>query len=165
MLLGRLPNLLTLDQKGRLVIPSRLRDAVWREGVPTEFHIGCLLDKCLYLHTEAQHTAFLAEFDSAVDDTAANRRLKTLVHSSFVPVTMDKAGRISIAAYLLEKAEVKKEVVVIGMNERVELWGRENHEALQVECDEEFRDSLEQALARAGRARRTRSEDGRAEDE
>ena len=167
MLLGRLPNVLSLDQKGRLVIPSRIRDA-WcgdgeQESETVEFHLGCLLDRCLYLHTKEQHQAFLDDFDSAVDDTAANRRLKTLVHSSFVPVTMDKAGRVSIPAYLIEKAGISKEVVLIGMRERLELWGREHHEELERQCQDEFRTSLESALQRAGKRRR--NDDGEGDGE
>ncbi len=165
MLLGRLPNVLTLDQeKGRLVIPSRIRDAICgEEGGSVDLHIGCLLDRCLYLHTEDQHQAFLDDFDSAVDDTEANRRLKTLVHSSFVPVSMVKAGRVSIPAYLIEKAGIKKEVVVIGMRERLELWGREHHEELERQCQDEFKSSLESALERAGKRRISHGGDGPAE--
>lgn len=161
MLLGRLPNSLTIDQKGRLVIPSRIRDSVFRESQEDsiDFHIGCLLDKCLYLHTEEQHAAFLEAFDRAVDNTEANRRLKTLVNSSFVPVTTDKAGRISIPAFLLAKAGIKKEVVVVGMVERVELWGAELHQDLEAEHQVEFRASLEDALAKAGSFRRPQDAD------
>lgn len=164
MLLGRLPNVLSLDQKGRLVIPSRIRESLAAsEEDAVELQLGSLLDRCLYLHTAEQHEAFLDDFDSAVDDTAANRRLKTLVHSSFVPVAMDKAGRISIPAYLIEKAGITKEVVVVGMRERLELWAREHHEELERQCQDEFRDSLEAALARAGKRRRR--DDGVGEDD
>lgn len=165
MFLGRLPNVLTLDDKGRLVIPSRVRQA-WKaddDPEPSEFKLGCLLDKCMYLHTDRQHDAFMDAFEASVDDTEENRVLKTLVTNSFVPVSMDKTGRIGIPAYMKDKAGISKEVVLLGSRERIELWGRENLEALERERGEDFRTSLEAALKRAGRQRRRDDGEGAGE--
>ena len=156
MLLGRLPNNPSLDAKWRFTVPRCIREDVAEEGESASFHLGFLLDKCVYLHTEEQHEAFLSAFDEATDDTEENRTLKTLVHSCFVPVSTDKAGRVIIPADFREKAGIVKEVVVVGMKDRTELWGVETYNRLHKVNEEAFRSGLEGALKRVGEARRNR---------
>lgn len=160
MLLGRLPKNPALDEKGRLTIPSRIREAVGGEGESVELFLGHLLDKCLYLHTDEQHEAFLEAFEGAVDDTVQNRRLKSMLHAAFVPVQTDKAGRINIPAELLERAGIVKEVVVIGMRDRIELWGAEVFRGMSESSESEFREGLEAALARVAQRRRQQGGEG-----
>lgn len=158
-MLGRLSNTLTVDQKGRIVVPARLRDSVGAaEGEPIEFQVGCLTDSCLYLHTEEQHQAFLDQFERALGDTAADRKLKTILNSSFVLISTDKSNRVSIPSFLLKKAGIKKEVVMVGMRERVEIWDVDVHAALHEECHDEFEQSLEAALERVNEMNRRREE-------
>ena len=160
MLWGRLPNSLALDAKGRLVIPSRMREEIQKDGEKKreDLHLGFLLDRCLYLHTEEQHRAFLDSFRDVIDETKANRLLRTKVHSRFVPVNLDSAGRITIPASFIERAGIKKEVVVVCMMERIELWAKEVHDELEsaIETDDEFEASLEAVLEQAGRMKRDR---------
>ncbi|MCB9831913.1 MAG: hypothetical protein H6807_05510 [Planctomycetes bacterium] len=159
MLLGRLSNTLTVDQKGRIVVPSRLRESVGlADEEPADFQVGCLVDNCLYLHTEDQHQAFLDNFEQVLGETAQDRMLKTILNSSFVQVSTDKANRLSIPSFLLKKAGIKKEVVVVGMRERVEIWDAAVHAAMEAKHRSEFELRLEEALERAGKLNRRRDE-------
>ncbi|MEE9391099.1 MAG: hypothetical protein V3W41_01200 [Planctomycetota bacterium] len=156
MLLGRQPNNPLLDGKWRFTVPRCIREEVADEGEAASFHLGVLLDKCVYLHTEEQQEVFLSAFDEATDDTEKNRALKTMVHAAFVPVTTDKAGRVIIPADLRKKAGIIKEIVVVGMKDRTELWGVEVYDQLHEVNEEVFRVGLEEALQRVGEARRSR---------
>ncbi|MCA9321130.1 MAG: hypothetical protein KDB53_10360 [Planctomycetes bacterium] len=151
MLLGRLPNALTLDSKGRLVIPARMRDEIVRGDKSPDLHLGYLLDRCLYLHTEEMHAEFVDGFAGVVSETPVHRKLKTKMLSRFFPVGLDNAGRITIPASLIEWAGIQKEVVVVCMKERIELWAKEVHEELERADQEEFEESLEAALELASR--------------
>lgn len=148
MLRGRLPNSVALDAKGRLVVPKAIRNEVAdREGVAT-FHVGCLLEDCLYLHTEDQHLEFISALEDQLDNGEAGRRLKTQVHECFCPVTTDKTGRITIPDYLLKAAAITDRVSVVGMRERVELWPWQGPDPISSHRqDPSFRAGLESALA------------------
>ncbi len=148
MLQGRLPNPVALDAKGRLVVPKAIRNEVAdREGVAT-FHVGCLLEPCLYLHTEFQHTEFISALEAQLDNGEAGRRLKTQVHECFCPVTTDKTGRITIPDYLLKAAAITDRVSVVGMRERVELWQWKGPDPISAHRDNpDFRAGLESALS------------------
>lgn len=148
MLLGRLPNLVLVDKQHRLTVPGRVREEAVGDDDAAEFYVGCLSDPCLFLHNDEQHRAFLDAFQQVVGESKEERNLKTRVFSSFVPVKADKAGRISVPEYLLKKANIKKEIVVIGMQERTELWAHDNYETLVSENEEQFDESLEAALSR-----------------
>ena len=153
MLLGRLPNPVALDAKGRLVVPKQIREDVeTREGTAS-LHVGHLVDRCLHLHTDEQHEEFLAAFEAKLGNSRRDRALKTRVYSSFAPVSTDKAGRITIPAFLLERAGISDKVIFIGMRERVELWEASNFESLDDELDdEELNASLEDVLGGVGRS-------------
>jgi len=164
MLRGRLANPVTLDSNGRLVVPKAIREDVEDANGVSSFHVGCLLDKCLYLHTDEQHDAFLSAFEQELGDSEEDRELKTNVHSCFSPVQTDKAGRITIPQDLLGAAEINEKIVVVGMRERVELWGIENHAPLDaVRSDPVFRKQLEKVLGRT--TRRHKDEDGAGQQE
>ena len=166
MLLGRLSNTLAVDLKGRIVVPIRVRESAGgRESESLDFHVGCLSDKCLYLHTEDQHRNFLDIFENMVSNTQSDRMLKTLVSSSFVPVATDKGNRVTVPSFLLERAGIKpkEDVIVVGMRDRVEIWNKGIHAALMTEHEVDFSKSLEAAWERASQSDR-RQDDRGAED-
>ncbi|MEZ6196037.1 MAG: hypothetical protein R3F20_09985 [Planctomycetota bacterium] len=155
MLRARYPNNLSVDAKGRVTLPARIREELGiDEEQAVEFHVGVLLDPCIYLHTEEQHERFLEAFEYVVDDTQEGRMLKTMVHASFVPVTNDRTGRVNLPKDVLENAGITKEVVVVAMRERLELWSAEKFAEMSRANEAGFRQGLEAALGRVGEARR-----------
>jgi DNA-binding transcriptional regulator/RsmH inhibitor MraZ len=147
-----------LDAKGRLVVPKLIRDEVAdREGVAT-FHVGCLLEDCLYLHTEDQHLEFISALEDQLDNGEAGRRLKTQVHECFCPVTTDKTGRITVPDYLLKAAVITDRVSVVGMRERVELWPWKGVDPISDHRqNEDFRAGLELALGATSKGTSSRN--------
>jgi transcriptional regulator MraZ len=165
MLRARYPNDLSVDAKGRLQLPNRIREELGIEdGGTMEFHVGVLLDPCIYVHTEEQHERFLEAFEYVVDDTDHGRMLKTMVHARFAPVTNDRTGRINLSEKMRAEVGIEKEVVVVSMRDRLELWGAAKFAEMNEANELDFRKGLEAALGRVGDMRRaannTHSDDG-----
>jgi len=115
-----------IDEKNRLAIPARFR---------TELAAGVYLtkgvDRCLYLLTPDVWTA-LAERVRALPSMQADaRRLQRHFFSGAEYVVPDKLGRIIIPPSLREYAGLQGEIVVAGVNSRVELWDKAAWDAEQ----------------------------------
>ena len=144
MLQGRWPNPLTLDAKNRFALPSRVRDGLLEKDAK-ELMVGVLQEPCLYLHNEVQHHRFLDRTFRHLGETRESRKLKTYIISRFVPVNTDSQGRITIPQLLLERAGIKKEVVLLAQDSRIELWPTEELDRLEAEAQS---GSLDDALER-----------------
>ncbi len=154
MLLGRLSNTLTLDMKGRLAIPARVREGAGAPAAlpgqesthrPVDLYVGCPMEPCLYLHTEEQHEIYLDTIESVLGQTEGDRRLRSMLNGSFVLVTTDKSNRVTIPSFLLKMLGIKPkdEVVLIGSRERVEIWEAEAHQGLGTTFGDDFKKKLE----------------------
>ena len=124
----------SIDDKHRLVIPSSYRDSLG-----SSFIITRGLEKCLYIYTES-------EWQKIVDKLASlpftKKDARTFIRSFFSAAancTLDKQGRINITPNQALYAGLNKECVIIGANDRVEIWSKENWEEFNLE----FSDALE----------------------
>ncbi|MER1941553.1 MULTISPECIES: division/cell wall cluster transcriptional repressor MraZ [unclassified Castellaniella] len=116
---------LTLDAKGRMSIPARYRDALLSDEQ------GCLTltrhpDGCLMLYPRSTWEIKRAQISAL---TAAARPLQRFVLGSAQDVEMDSAGRILVSPELREAADLKREVMLLGLGSGFELWNREQWEA------------------------------------
>ncbi len=176
MLLGRLSNTLTVDQKGRITIPARVREGA---GVPAplpgespvhrpvDFYVGCPRGYCLYLHTEEQHEAYLDATESVVGVTEEERLAMSMFNAAFVLVTTDKSNRITIPSFLLEELGIKHkdEVMLIGSRQRVEIWEVETQKATAKKLAEKFQKVMQRADQRLSDQALERKKQGSEVDE
>jgi MraZ protein len=119
MLLGEHEH--TIDDKNRLTLPARFRDAMSDGVVVTRG-----MDGCLYAYPRSD---WLERFQSRLEEldplTNEGRRLQRHFFSGAAEAELDKQGRIMIPAALLRYANLERDVVVAGMNDRLEIWDRE----------------------------------------
>lgn len=108
----------TIDAKGRTIIPAK-----YREGLGDEFVVTRGLDGCLYLYP-AQAWQEFAEKLQNLPSTLQNRQIQRQFLSKAMEVSLDKQGRILVPAMHREMAGLEKDVVFVGMMNRVELWDR-----------------------------------------
>jgi len=114
----------TIDDKGRLNVPSKFRKALGEDGDST-FIItkGNEEDKCLdvYPHDvfEKKIVAKLNEFS---ESDATQRYYTSLKGANSHEAPLDKQGRITIPQKLLDYSRIKKEVLIVGAFNRIELW-------------------------------------------
>ena len=114
----------SLDRKGRLIIPSKFREAI-KEAYAEKLYITRGLDKCLFVFTEEEWKVQEAKFKSMPFTKAEHRKFNRIFFSGASDTAPDKQGRILLPAYLKDFASIKKEVVFIGVSNRIEIWSKE----------------------------------------
>ena len=134
----------TVDQKGRLAIPAKFREELAGGAVITRG-----LDKCLVIYPHDEWNA-LAEQVSRLPQTQPNARtLSRLLFSGAVDFTLDSQGRAILPQYLREYAAISSDVAVIGLHQRIEVWGLEAWNAVKFATEAEG-GSLAEQLADLG---------------
>ena len=121
MLIGEYQNL--IDAKNRCIIPAKFREDLGESCILTKG-----LDECLILYpmsTWKRQQKSLEELPMADKEARAFRRF---IYANAFECEIDKQGRILIPASLKESAGIEKELITIGMSDRVEIWGRESFE-------------------------------------
>lgn len=108
----------SLDAKGRLTIPSKLRDALGAEVV-----IGKSLERCGAIWTpdgfDAYSEAFLRDLHPLSEEA---RDLTAWFSGNSFDSELDKAGRAMVPAAILEHAGIERDVVVVGAHDHIQLW-------------------------------------------
>lgn len=129
----------SIDTKGRIIIPAR-----FRENLGESFVVTRGLDGCLFLYPDAEWQKFVEKLQS-LPSNQNTRRMQRQFLSKAMEVAIDKQGRILIPSLLREIASLEKEVVFVGMMNRIEVWDKqtlaeqdmqEDEEALEATLDE-----------------------------
>ena len=109
-----------IDDKNRLTFPARFRDAVAEGVVLTRGQEGCI---SVYPRDRWESaTAHITELDPLSRDA---RDLQRFVFAGAAVVEPDKQGRVVIPGHLLVHAGISKEVVLAGVQDRLEVWDRD----------------------------------------
>ena len=117
-----------LDTKGRLILPVRIR-----EELGSHFVITKGLDGCLYIFTPEAWKDFSDRLNKLPTSSAKARRLKRYFIGSSLDCDTDKQGRFLIPPVLRSFAGIDKEVTVLGVSDKIEIWSTEKYEAYQNE--------------------------------
>ncbi len=109
-----------MDQKGRVIIPARFRDELGSQFVATRG-----LDNCLFVYP-MQEWGILEEKLASLPITSKNARtFSRFFFSGATECELDKQGRMSIPANLRDFACLDKQIVIIGLSNRLELWAED----------------------------------------
>ena len=109
----------TIDAKGRLIIPSKFREVLGDEFVVTKG-----LDGCLFVYDNKEWSAFEEKLKSLPLTNKDARQFVRFFLAGATLAEVDKQGRILVPANLREFAELEKEVVLVGVASRVEIWSK-----------------------------------------
>lgn len=121
MLMGEYSH--ALDKKGRVIIPAR-----FREELGDSFIITRGLDNCLFLYPLREWALLENKFKALPLAKADARAFMRLFFSGASEVEVDRQGRILIPPPLREHAMLKKDVIIIGVSTRAEIWSKERWE-------------------------------------
>jgi len=110
-----------VDEKGRLIMPSRLRLCM-KDNYIDKFFITRGLEKCLFAFTEREWTQLEQKFKALPITQGNARAFGRILFSGAFLADCDKQGRINIPQHLLNYAGIEKEVVVVGVSTRIEIW-------------------------------------------
>ena len=118
MLIGEFEH--SLDEKGRLIMPSKLR-----EDMGDKFVITKGLDGCLFGFSQNEWTNFEEKLKTLPLTNKNARDFVRFFLSGAIECEIDKQGRFLIASNLREYATMEKEVVIIGVGTRIEIWNKD----------------------------------------
>lgn len=110
-----------IDDKGRLTIPSKFRDDLGEKFVITRG-----LENCLFAYSLEDFQKIVAELQKIPFTKKDARQFMRFFLSGATTVEFDKQGRINISSPLISYAELKKECIIIGTGDRLEIWSSNN---------------------------------------
>ena len=109
-----------IDEKGRLIIPSKFRNDLGEKFIITRG-----LDKCLFVYSEEEWNKLIAKLKTLPFTNKDARNFTRFFLSGATVCEFDRQGRINISSSLVNYANLTKECVIIGANDRLEIWSEE----------------------------------------
>ena len=122
-----------LDDRGRFILPAKIREKL--SG--TVYITKAPLEKCLNLYTEEEWESIsekMAALPGSIDTNVSKFTRK--LFSRALICELDKQGRIPLTPNLLEAAGLKKDIVLVGANSKLEIWDAEEWEKMNEEDDD-----------------------------
>jgi len=135
----------SIDRKGRLIMPAKFRESA-RAHFVEKFFVTRGLDKCLFMFSEEEWRLQEGKFKSISFTKQEARTFNRLYFSGAVEVIPDRQGRILLPQYLKDFAEIKKDVVVVGVSNRIEVWAHDKWEAFYRTSRQSFEEIAEKLI-------------------
>ena len=129
-----------IDAKGRLAIPSKLRDELG-----STFYLAMGVDACLAVYPQSTWDRFTEKFASL--PMSQSKKMRSLFANA-ARCELDSQGRIVIPQKLKKYAGIEKDVVIIGIHDRAEIWAAEKWAAEEEE--EMTPEKMAQCMAELG---------------
>lgn len=126
MLIGEYEH--SLDTKGRLIMPAKLR-----EDIGDKFIIAKGLDGCLFAFSIQEWNNFEQKLRTLPISSKDARAFSRFFFAGAMDCEIDKQGRFLISSNLRDFANLSKEVVIIGMDSRIEIWSKDKWKKLDEE--------------------------------
>ncbi len=135
----------TIDRKGRIVLPSKFRESA-KVGFVEKFYITRGLDKCLFMFAEDEWRTQEQKFKTMSFTKQESRKFNRLYFSGAVEIIPDGQGRILLPVYLKDFADIKRDVVIIGVSNRIEIWSKKLWEDFYASSKDSFEDIAEKLI-------------------
>lgn len=141
----------TLDAKNRVFVPKRFQSVLERDAYG---NLVAILtrgqDGCLALFSETGFRRTLERLDTAAISGRDQRNMQRMFFAHTHRVQLDASGRLLVPEKLKALAGIDREVAMIGVVERAEIWASDRWEAFEAENGNNF-DELDEVLAQSGR--------------
>lgn len=113
----------SIDEKGRLIIPSKFRSELGESFVVTRG-----LENCLFVYSLVEWEKIVNKLKQLPFTKKDARNFTRFFLSGATTLEFDKQGRINISSPLATYANLEKECVIVGVNDRLEIWAKESWE-------------------------------------
>ncbi len=123
-----------LDKKGRMFIPSKFREDLIK-GIIVSKGFG---EKCLFLFSREGWTKWQEKIMSLPLTKKNTQKFARWFFSSAVEETMDQQGRVKVPQNLIAYSSLKKEIVLVGVSDRAEIWSKEAWQDYYRQADGQF---------------------------
>lgn len=130
-----------IDNKGRLIVPSKLR-----EDLGDLFIITRGLDQCLFGYPLAEWSLIEEKLKGLPLTKKDARAFTRFFFSGATESEIDKQGRVNVPAPLLQYAKLEKECVILGVSNRIEIWSKQVWEDYFTESEQSFAEIAENMI-------------------
>ncbi len=135
----------TLDLKGRFNLPAKLRRAVSTEA-DEKFRIIRGFDSCLFIYPHDEWKKYEEKLRSLSTNKERNRRFLRMIAQYASEDQLDKQGRITIPMELLQLAKIKREVLILGVFDHIQLWDPKVYDEVMSRSDESYEELAEDIM-------------------
>ena len=122
-----------IDDKGRIIIPSKFREEIGMKFVVTRG-----LDGCLFVYSMDEWNKIVSKLQTLPFTKKDARTFMRFFLSGATVCEFDKQGRINLTNSLILYAGIQKECTIIGVNDRLEIWASEKLDAIMEENELNF---------------------------
>jgi MraZ protein len=138
---------ISLDAKGRLAIPAKVRDALLSECGGRIVVTAHTEERCLLVYPEQQWQQLLPQIESLPNINRKAAKMQRLLLGYATPMEVDAGhGRVLIPPTLREYAGLEKKLMLVGQGKKLELWSEEEW-AKYIAAEDEDEDLLPEVLA------------------
>ena len=130
-----------LDEKNRLLIPSRLRGQLGSKLFIMKGYEGSLA-----IYPEEGFQKYLKKLESLPFESKISRDIERISLSSVFELDVDRVNRIQIPTALINKYSISKDVVVVGVIDHIEVWSKAKWEQYLKDNEAEFESKSEELL-------------------
>lgn len=113
----------SIDDKGRLIIPSKFRNELGESFVITRG-----LENCLFVYSLVEWNKIVDKLKKLPFTKRDARNFSRFFLSGAIVCELDKQGRVNISSPLAEFAKLDKDCIIVGVNDRLEIWSKSNWE-------------------------------------
>lgn len=132
----------TLDDKDRFILPAKFREKI-KELKRKKFFITRGLDGCLFLFHQDAWEQLEEKLKSLSFTKQQSRHFNRLYFSGAHEIEIDAQGRAIVPGHLKEFARIEREIVILGIADRIEIWGKQQWDSFYQENRKRFEEVSE----------------------
>ena len=119
----------SMDEKGRIAVPVKLRKAFGEDALVEKLVITHGFDKCIMAFREDDWKSFVEQklVPLSQADSVNRKRIRFLLGGA-TECELDKQGRLLVPQYLKDYAGIVKEITILGLFDRIEIWSNEEYD-------------------------------------
>ena len=129
----------SLDEKGRLMIPRKMR-----EELGYKVYIMKGFDGSLSIYTESRYQKLVEDFSKLSFNQHKNRDYLRLQFASTYEMDVDKLGRVQLPTALLNKFNISRNVIVLGIGDHIEVWDAKKYQEYENSSADQFENIAEE---------------------
>ena len=126
-----------MDAKGRLTLPSKVKTRL-PEVSGNQLILSQGLEPCLVLYPMVEYRKIYSRIASMNEFNEEFRMLQRNFFRRISEVELDKAGRLLIPKSLMRYANIERDVILVGMGNRMELWDQTEYDKFIISDNEQF---------------------------
>lgn len=138
-----------LDEKNRVAIPSAIKEIIVEKRDGRGFYITRGLEGCLFMFPPRLYDEFVTNYIKKLPHNSLRRRLERAFSAPAFKTFCDPQGRVVIPQDLKEYAGLGRDVVLVGVPDRIEIWDARKWKSLDEENIKDL-DKLAEELHKAG---------------